>query len=173
MDEVTIVEYNPSWSLLFEQEAANIRQVLGNLVLTIEHIGSTAVPGLAAKPIIDLMVGVRSLADGQQAVPALEALGYVYWREDPRPGRMFFVKGMPPFGLQRTHHVHVVEAYGEFWERLLFRDYLRRHPDEAQRYEALKRDLAARFRTDRDSYTNGKSEYIHKVMEQARREQAS
>jgi GrpB-like predicted nucleotidyltransferase (UPF0157 family) len=173
MDEVTIVEYNPSWSLLFEQEAANIRQVLGNLVLTIEHIGSTAVPGLAAKPIIDLMVGVRSLADGQQAVPALEALGYVYWREDPRPGRMFFVKGMPPFGLQRTHHVHVVEAYEEFWERLLFRDYLRRHPDEAQRYEALKRDLAARFRTDRDSYTNGKSEYIHKVMEQARREQTS
>jgi len=173
MDEVTIVEYNPSWSLLFEQEAANIRQVLGNLVLTIEHIGSTAVPGLAAKPIIDLMVGVRSLADGQQAVPALEALGYVYWREDPRPGRMFFVKGMPPFGLQRTHHVHVVEAYEEFWERLLFRDYLRRHPDEAQRYEALKRDLAARFRTDRESYTNGKSEYIHKVMEQARREQTS
>jgi GrpB-like predicted nucleotidyltransferase (UPF0157 family) len=172
MDEVIIVESNPLWPILFEQEAARIWQVLGNdIVVAIEHIGSTAVPGLAAKPIIDLMVGVNSPEIAPTVVPLLEAIGYVYWRENPHPERMFFVKGMPPFGVQRTHHLHIVEVYGEFWQRLLFRDYLRSHPEEAQRYEALKRDLAKRFHTDRESYTNGKSEYIESVMEKARREQ--
>jgi GrpB-like predicted nucleotidyltransferase (UPF0157 family) len=172
MDEIVIVEYDPRWSTLFEEEAARVWEALGNdLVVKIEHIGSTAVPGLAAKPVIDLMVGVHSLENAQRAVPLLEALGYVYWREDPRPGRMFFVKGMPPYGLQRTHHIHIVEVYGEFWERLLFRDYLRANLDEAQRYEALKRDLAERFRADRQAYTNGKSEYIQAVMEKACHEQ--
>ncbi len=92
MDEITIVEYDPRWPTLFVEEAARIRKAVGNdVVVAIEHIGSTAVPGLAAKPIIDLMVGVRLLADGRCAVPSLAALGYVYWREDPRPDRMFFV----------------------------------------------------------------------------------
>jgi GrpB-like predicted nucleotidyltransferase (UPF0157 family) len=77
---------------------------------------------------------------------------------------------MPPYGQQRTHHIHIVEVYSEFWERLLFRDYLRTHPDEAQRYEALKRDLASRFHEERERYTNGKSDYIRVVMQQARRE---
>lgn len=171
MDEVKIVEYDPRWSTMFTEEAARVWQVLGkDLVVEIEHIGSTAVPGLAAKPIIDLMVGVHSLELAQVAIPALEALGYVYWREDPRPGRMFFVKGMPPYSLQRTHHIHIVKAYGEFWQRKLFRDYLRAHPDEAKRYEALKLELAARFPKDREGYTDGKSEYIQAVMEKALRE---
>lgn len=75
---------------------------------------------------------------------------------------------MPPYGKQRTHHIHIVKAYGEFWERLLFRAYLRTHPDEAKRYETLKRNLAQRLRTDRESYTNGKSNYIQAVMETQR-----
>lgn len=171
MDEVKIVEYDPRWSTMFTEEAARVWQVLGkDLVVEIEHIGSTAVPGLAAKPIIDLMVGVHSLELAQVAIPALEALGYVYWREDPRPGRMFFVKGMPPYGLQRTHHIHIVKAYGEFWQRKLFRDYLRAHPNEAKRYEALKLELAARFPKEREGYTDGKAEYIQAVMEKALRE---
>jgi len=77
---------------------------------------------------------------------------------------------MPPYSQQRTHHIHIVEVYSECWERLLFRDYLRTHPDEAQRYEALKRDLGSRFHEDRERYTNGKSDYIRVVMQQARRE---
>lgn len=84
---------------------------------------------------------------------------------------MFFVKGMPPYGKQRTHHIHVVKENSEFWERLLFRDYLRTHPDEAKRYETLKRDLARRFYTDREGYTDGKSSYIQSVLEKAQREQ--
>jgi GrpB-like predicted nucleotidyltransferase (UPF0157 family) len=170
MDEICIVEYDPRWASLFEEEAERIWQALGkNLVVEIEHIGSTAVSGLAAKPIIDIMVGVYSLLDALIAIPALEAMKYVYWREDTRPGRMFFVKGMPPYGKQRTHHVHIVERESEFWERhKLFRDYLRTHPEEKQGYEALKRNLAARFSSDREAYTNGKKEYIQRVMEKAR-----
>jgi GrpB-like predicted nucleotidyltransferase (UPF0157 family) len=169
MDEVNIVEYDPCWQTLFIEEAERIWQVLGNdLVVEIEHIGSTAVPGMAAKPVIDIMVGVRSLVYAKSAIPALEPLGYVYWREDPRPGRMFFVKGMPPYGKQRTHHVHIVEIDSEFWERKLFCDYLRKYSEEAKRYEVLKRDLAASFRSDREAYTNGKNDYICAVMVKAR-----
>ncbi|MEH2240967.1 GrpB family protein [Nostoc sp.] len=172
MDEVNIVEYDPGWQTLFTEEAARIWQALGNdLVVQIEHIGSTAVPGMAAKPIIDIMVGVHSLVNAKSAVPILESLGYVYWREDPRPGRMFFVKGMPPYGKQRTHHVHIVEVESEFWERKLFCDYLRRHPEEAKLYEALKRDLVVKFRSDREAYTNGKNDYIRAVMSKVRCEE--
>ena len=125
MDEVNIVEYDPRWQTLFAQGAERIWQALGNdLVAEVEHIGSTAVPGMAAKPVIDIMVGVHSLVDAKSAVPILESLGYVYWREDPRPGRMFFVKGMPPSGKQRTHHVHIVEVNSEFWERKLLKVFL-------------------------------------------------
>ena len=169
MDEVNIVEYDPRWQILFAEEAAYIWQALGNnLVVEIEHIGSTAVPGIAAKPVIDIMVGVRSLVDAKSAVAILESLGYVYWRENPDPGRMFFVKGMPPYGKQRTHHVHIVEVNSKFWEEhKLFCDYLRRHPEEAKRYEVLKRDLAASFQSDREAYTNGKNDYIRAVMAKA------
>ncbi|MEH2393557.1 MAG: GrpB family protein [Nostoc sp.] len=140
MDEVNLVEYDPCWQTLFAQKAERIWQALGNnLVAEIEHIGSTAVQGMAAKPVIDIMVGVHSLVDAKSAVPILESLGYIYWCEDPRPGRMFFVKGMPPSGKQRTHHVHIVEVNSEFWEQKLFCDYLRKHPEQAKRYEALVR----------------------------------
>jgi len=146
MDEVVITEYDPNWMLLFEQESARILAVLdGDLVTRIEHFGSTAVPGLAAKPIIDLLVGVRSLAEAKQvAVFQLERLGYAYWFENPDFQRMFFVKGLPP-NSPRTHHIHMVELNSILWERLLFRDYLRKHPDEAARYAQLKYYLAQRF----------------------------
>jgi GrpB-like predicted nucleotidyltransferase (UPF0157 family) len=106
MDEVVITEYDPNWVLLFEQESARIRETLtGDLITRIEHFGSTAVPGLAAKPIIDLLVGVRSLAQAKQvAVSQLEHLGYAYWFDNPDPQRMFFVKGLPP-NSPRTHHI--------------------------------------------------------------------
>lgn len=178
MDEIALVPYDPRWPELFTAEATRVREVLGNdYVTAIEHFGSTAVPGLSAKPIIDMLVAVRSLKEArEQAIPALEALGYAYWSDDPAPDRLFFVKGLPPNG-PRTHHVHIVEptvspnpylgAFG-FADRLLFRDYLRAHSNEAQRYEALKRDLATRFPTDREAYTDGKTEYVYSVMQKAR-----
>lgn len=104
------------------------------LVVGIEHIGSTAVSGLAAKLIIDLLVSVRSLVEAKQiAVSPLEELGYVYWFDSPESQRIFFVKGLSP-NSPRTHHIHMIESDSVLKERLLFRDYLRQHADEASRY---------------------------------------
>lgn len=174
MDEVIITEYDPNWVLLFAQESARIRAVLdGNIILRIEHFGSTAVPGLAAKPIIDLLVGVRSLAEAKQgAVSKLEHLGYAYWFDNPDPQRMFFVKGLPP-NSPRTHHIQMVEPDSVLWERLIFRDYLCKHSDEAARYAQLKRHLAQHFSSDREAYTTGKAEYIESVMQKARQQPAN
>ncbi len=177
-DEIALVAYDPHWPEQFAHEAARVRAALGDdLVLAVEHFGSTAVPGLVAKPVIDLLVGVRSVAGARErAVAPLEALGYSYWRDNPNPGHLFLVKGLPPNG-PRTHHIHMVEpgAFPDpkneallFWDRLLFRDYLRAHPDEARRYESLKRALAARHPGDRDAYTEGKTEYVYGVMQRAR-----
>jgi len=169
MDEIVIVEYNPNWVLLFEQETAVIQAALDEYLITrIEHFGSTAVPGLAAKPIIDLLVGVRSLAAAKQvAVSQLERLGYAYWFNNPDPQRMFFVKGLPP-NSPRTHHIHMVEPGSLLWERLLFRDYLRKHLEEAAHYAQLKYSFAQRFSSDREAYTMAKAEYIESVMQKAR-----
>lgn len=167
-DDVVLMPYDGQWPHLFAQEAARVRHLLGDLVTRVEHIGSTAVPGLDAKPIIDLLVGVRSLHEGeQQAVPPLEAIGYSYWRDNPNQERMFLVKGLPPNG-PRTHHLHMVEPTSAEWERVLFRDYLRAHPDEAQQYAQLKHQLAAQFPYDREAYTDGKASYIVAVMAKAR-----
>lgn len=166
MDDVEIVPYDPAWPGLFATEVKQLRGVLDpELVLGIEHFGSTAVPGLAAKPIIDILIAVRSLAQAKAAmVEPLRALGYVYWAENPKTDRMFFVKGMPPYGERRTHHVHVTEPGGEMWRRrLAFRDYLRADPVEAYRYETLKRELAARYPDDRERYTDAKTEFLEAV----------
>ncbi len=178
MDEIALVEYDLSWPEQFAQEAVRVRAALGSdLVVAVEHFGSTAVPGLSAKPIIDLLVGVRSVAEAREAaIPKLESLGYAFWYDNPNPAHLFFVKGLPPNG-PRTHHLHMVEpgTFRDpkneaflFWDRLLFRDYLRAHPDEARRYEAVKRDLAARFPDDREAYTDGKAEYVYGVMQKVR-----
>ena len=174
MDKIVITEYDPNWILLFKQESARIQTVLeGDLVTRIEHFGSTAVPGVAAKPIIDLLVGVRSLVEARQiAVFQLEHLGYAYWSGNPDPQRMFFVKGLPP-NSPRTHHIHMVEPNSILWERLLFREYLRQHAEEAARYAQLKYHLAQRFSSDREAYTMSKAEYVEAVMQKARSQAAS
>ena len=162
MDEVEIVDYDPRWPLLFDEEAKRLRAVLDpSLIVGLEHFGSTAIPGLSAKPIIDILIAVRSLAAAQATfVEALRKLDYVYWTDNPKKDRMFFVKGMPPFGSKRSHHVHVTEPHGEMWQRLVFRDYLRAHPEEVETYERLKTRLAAEYRPDRAAYTDDKSAYV-------------
>jgi GrpB-like predicted nucleotidyltransferase (UPF0157 family) len=165
-DDVEIVPYDPAWPGLFAVEADRLRAALdAEPIVGIEHFGSTAVPGLAAKPIIDILIAGRSLAQAKATmIEPIIALGYVYWSENPKSDRMFFVKGMPPYGERRTHHVHITEPDGEMWQRrLAFRDYLRANLDEAHRYEVLKRNLAARFPADRDGYTDAKTEYVEAV----------
>ncbi len=163
MDEVIVVDYNPQWPERFAEEAGALRQAIGDGLVAIEHVGSTAIPGLAAKPIIDILVGVQTLARGEAAVPALEALGYEYRGENGIPGRLYFRKGLVQF--QRTHHLHLVELGHEQWAPMLsFRDYLRTHSEEARQYEVLKRGLAVQFRDDRRAYTNGKEEFVRAVL---------
>ena len=169
MDEVEIVDYDPRWPLLFDEEAGRLRAVLDpSLVVGLEHFGSTAIAGLSAKPIIDILIAVQSLAAARRTfVEVLRGLDYVYWADNPKKDRMFFVKGMPPFGSKRSHHVHVTEPQGEMWQRLAFRDYLRTHPEEVETYGRLKRRLAAEHRADREAYTDAKSAYVEGVMRKA------
>jgi len=169
MDEILIVEHDPNWHKLFESEATIIKRVLDpNLITRIEHFGSTAVLGLAAKPIIDILIGVNSLQRVKKvAIAPLESLGYAYWSDNPDPTRIFLVKGLPP-NSPRTHHIHMVEPDSILWSRLLFRDYLRTYPEEVTRYARLKRQLAQKFKSDREAYTQGKTEYIQSVMKKAK-----
>lgn len=169
MDEIIVEPYDPTWPTRFEAEATLLRALLPTrLCRRIEHFGSTAIPGLAAKPIIDILLAVESLDEAiADAVPLLESVGYSFWRDNPDTTRLFLVKGLPPSAPQRTHHLHVATLDSPLWERLLFRDYLRVHPDEAARYAALKRELAQTYANDRDAYTDAKSAYIAGVMEKA------
>lgn len=165
-DHVEIVPADPSWPTLYAREVDAICQVLGTsgLHLQCEHVGSTAVPGLAAKPIIDILVVPPDDAWPREELrAALALLGYVFWEENPDPTHLFFVKGMPPFGDRRTHHVHVRPS-APAQAMLAFRDTLRARPDVAGAYEALKRDLARRFPAGREAYTRGKSEFIRHVL---------
>jgi GrpB-like predicted nucleotidyltransferase (UPF0157 family) len=170
-DEIELAAYDPDWPRLFEAERALLQRILpADHVLAIEHAGSTAVPGLAAKPIIDIFLAVRSINAARAAlIGPIEGLGYVYWAENPDRDRMFFVKGMPPYGERRTHHIHAFEPGSVFLQRALaFRDYLRRHPDEAATYHRLKRELAQQYRTDREAYSRAKDAYVLAVVEMAR-----
>ena len=165
---VEVVAYDPRWPLLYEQERDRIAAALGEGAVAIEHVGGTAVPGLPAKPVIDIMVGVPDIERAGQAVAGLINLGYQYVPEleSQLPERRYFRRGMP-----ETHHVHMVAMSSDFWEEhVLFRDYLRTHPQAAEEYGKLKRGLASRFHLDRDAYRAGKVSFIDTVVAAARRE---
>ena len=167
-DRVELVDYDPRWPALFQSEASRLRAALsGILAFSLEHFGSTAIPGLAAKPIIDIMLLATDQAHWARLIEPIQSLGYVFWAENPRQDRMFFVKGMPPFGERRTHHIHV-RTPSDAEPALSFRDHLRRHPDDLARYASLKRDLATRHTTDRDAYTEGESQFVDEVLRRAR-----
>jgi GrpB-like predicted nucleotidyltransferase (UPF0157 family) len=163
-DPIIVVPYDSAWPVRFWIESQLLKVALSDLTPAVEHIGSTSVPGLAAKPVIDLLVGVQSLAAFESHVRRLTQFGYEYIPEYERalPDRRFFkrvVRGL------RTHHVHVVERNGLYWMRYLrFRDNLRSNPWLAASYADLKRQLADRFRNDRDAYTNGKSHFVEAVL---------
>lgn len=175
-EEVAIVPYDPAWPAAFRQEHEHLLGCLpADLIRRIEHFGSTAVPGLAAKPIVDVLVEVTDLeATKARIAPLLEAQGYDYfWRpthgDDGPPFYAWFIKRDARSGA-RTHHIHMVERhFTEHWDRLLFRDYLIDHPKVARGYEALKRRLASDSPRDRVAYTRGKTEFIHRVTEAAKR----
>lgn len=164
---ITITHYDPQWPILYEEEKARILGVIGDKVMAIEHIGSTAVPGLGAKPIIDIMVAVRHLADAEECIEPLQSVGYEYVPEYEVsiPERRYFRKGPP----EAHRHLHMVERTSDFWERhILFRNLLRAHPEIAQQYYLLKKELATKFGPNRDAYTDAKTSFIESVVAKAR-----
>lgn len=164
-DTVVIVPYDPGWPRRFERERDLLGTVFGESGAAIEHVGSTAVPGLGAKPVIDIMVGLPALTVAEGRLAALEAAGYEYVPryEDQFPDRRYFRK---PRSGPRAYHLHCVVEGSDFWVRqLAFRDYLRAHPDVAAAYYELKCDLAARF--GKADYTDAKGPFIEGVLARA------
>lgn len=157
---VTVIEYDPAWPLEFEREASRIRGALGENCLEVYHIGSTAVPGLAAKPIIDIMPVVYRLEAVDALSAGFEALGYEYLGEFGIPGRRYMRRG----GDERTHQVHVFSVLdtANITRHLAFRDYLRAHPDVCAEYAALKRALAGKYPFDIGAYCDGKEKFVKK-----------
>jgi GrpB-like predicted nucleotidyltransferase (UPF0157 family) len=169
-EQISVLPYDTEWPDLFENEAQFLRSKLSkSLISRIEHFGSTAVPGVAAKPIIDMLVQVSSLEETKgEIVSILEAEGYDYfWRTDVSPAYAWFIKRNAEG--QRTHHIHMVEADSKLWERLYFRDYLREFPEEAKGYAELKQSLSEKYPNDRVAYTEGKTAYVVSVTERAKR----
>jgi GrpB-like predicted nucleotidyltransferase (UPF0157 family) len=165
---VEVVDYDPSWPRSYAEERDRIAAALGDTVTAIEHVGGTAVPGVPAKPVVDIMVGVADIERAGQAVAGLINLGYQYVPEleSELPERRYFRRGNP-----ESHHIHMVAVDSDFWEEhLLFRDYLRSHPQAAEEYGKLKRGLAGRFRLDRAAYRAGKLPFIDTVVAAARRD---
>jgi GrpB-like predicted nucleotidyltransferase (UPF0157 family) len=162
---IEIVPYDPSWPMLFQREADVLRRALATwLVGPIEHIGSTAVPGLAAKPVIDIMAGVQALDDSRPAVEAATAVGYCYAPYQVELEHWF----CKPSAAFRTHHLHLIPVGSPQWSRpIAFRDYLRAHADEAREYAALKWRLAEAHRLDREAYTQAKRPFIDRITEVA------
>ena len=161
--KIRVVDYDPDWPRLFRREAERIRAVLGERVVRLEHVGSTSVPGLAAKPILDLLAGRAPDVPLEGYVAALEAAGYTWRGENGVPGRHYFVRGEP-----RSRHLHLVELGGAHWRRhLAFRDALRARPALAAEYAALKHGLAARHANDREAYTDSKTAFVKDVLKAA------
>lgn len=162
-----ILPYNSEWVRLYEAEAEKLKEVFGDELMGIEHIGSTSVPGLPAKPIIDIMVLIDSHENAEKYIPKLEALGYPFdssAHTDKSTERHLFRKGNPT-----EYHLSIAYAdRGSFWKRqLAFRDYLREHPEEKDRYAELKQNLIKEDPTGKNGYIGGKTELINEMLDRS------
>ncbi len=159
---IIVVPYDPSWPASFEAERRVLDRLLAPWIVgSIEHVGSTAVPGLAAKPVIDIMVGVKSLEASRAALSAAAKAQYIYWPYKADTMHWF----CKPSDAHRTHHLHLVPYGSKLWKaRLGFRDTLRTDSKLAEEYARLKYHLAEKYREDREAYTQAKSEFVERVL---------
>ena len=164
---VVLAEYSPSWREAFREERVILANALASVPCQIEHFGSTAVPGLQAKPILDIAIGIEAPHPIEECIPAIEETGFVYRGEDADVGSHLFVRGSEDE--VRTHYLHVVRLGESNWERwLAFRDYLRRSASARETYAVEKARLAMRYKNDREAYTAGKSKVIGGLLAKAR-----
>ena len=160
---VKLLPHDEQWHQLFADEKARLEDAIGAFIVGIEHIGSTSVCGIAAKPILDIAIAITDKANGEKCVAPLENLGYVYRGENGIAGRFYFRKGVP-----RTHHLHMLLADSdELQNHLLFRDYLRRNKATAEEYDRLKKELAQKYELDRDAYLDGKAGFVERILKLA------
>ena len=162
---IVVTDYDPLWKDMFEAEAGRIKTILGQNCIAIYHIGSTSVPGLAAKPIIDIMPVVRDLKAVDRVSAAFEKIGYEYMGEFGIPGRRYLRKG----GDERTHQIHIFaeDNTSDIVRHLAVRDYLRAHKDICERYAVLKKELAEKYPYDIDGYCCGKEEFVQQLERDA------
>jgi RimJ/RimL family protein N-acetyltransferase len=172
-DSIEIEAADPTWPIQAQEEISRISKKIAFLksswFVGIQHMGSTAIPELSAKPILDLLIGVKDLTAAKEAlVPLLMEEGYVFWEANPDKSKLFFAKGMPPIGEKRSHHIHVMEVTHHDWiVRPLFRDYLITHPEDKKAYQALKQNLSQEFKEDREAYTQSKTNFIQGINQKA------
>jgi len=166
MKKVVVVPHNPDWRNEFETEAGRIAAALGDAVAVVHHIGSTAIRGIYAKPVIDILVEVGDIAEVDRRSSVMELLGYEVMGEFGIPGRRYFRKNNQE-GI-RTHQIHIFETGSEQVRRhLAFRDFMNTHPEEAQKYSELKRKLAAEHPQNIDAYMDGKDGFIKEIDRRA------
>lgn len=172
---IILADYNPDWPRLFEEERERLHAAIGQWAVAIEHVGSTAIPGIAAKPIIDIGVALNAFADALYCITPLSEIGYVCLGEFGIPGRIYFRKdtadplpGQSPNGIGRTHQIHMyARRHEQFINHLALRDYLRANPNARQGYEDLKRRLASELE-DVEAYADAKSDFVRDVLARAK-----
>ena len=158
--------YSQKWKVLYEKEAEKIKSVISDFIIDIQHIGSTAIPGMIAKPIIDIAVMISSLDKAKDLIMPLSALGYYYDKSASSSERYFFRKDEPV-----QYHLSLTAPNVSFWRRqILFRDYLINHPSMAKKYEELKLRMIEKDPTGRKDYLNKKSPFVKKVLELAEKD---
>ena len=168
-------EYNPAWPEWFAEEKANLKQLIkADCIVRISHFGSTSVPGLMAKPTVDILLEINETADLDKLITALSSPDYIYLRDESSPTiltpplHLMFLKGYLPDGFaEKVYHIHVVRS-GGWAERLLFRDYLIAHPETAAEYAELKIKLFKDYEYDRDGCTEAKGAFVRDVVRKAR-----
>jgi GrpB-like predicted nucleotidyltransferase (UPF0157 family) len=163
---VRLTPYTNVWKQLFDEEKSHLQAAVGKYVLDIQHVGSTSIPGMVAKPIIDIAIAVNNFEEACVCLMPVEQLGYEYKGEYGIPRRHFFIKGNP-----RTHHIHMNELGSRDWnDQLIFRNYLTQHQEYAKEYAELKMELARQYPADRQAYLERKAPFIGRVLQVARSE---
>jgi GrpB-like predicted nucleotidyltransferase (UPF0157 family) len=162
---IYIADYDERWPALYEEVGGPLAEAFGDYMVEMQHIGSTSVPGLGAKPIIDIAVDLRDYPLPQEVIEAVEKLGYTHMGEYGISGRHYF-KRYDEDGLMV--HVHAYSpGNDELTKHILFRDYMRTHPEAARKYELLKRDLASKYVDQRQVYTESKSDFVQEILRKA------
>jgi GrpB-like predicted nucleotidyltransferase (UPF0157 family) len=162
---VEVVFYNSNWKEMYKKESEKIKSILDDIIIDIHHIGSTAIPGIKAKPVIDILVEVKDIEEVDQYNHKMEELGYEAMGEYGIPKRRFFRKGEN----NRTHHIHIFQAGNEEIKRHInFKEYLIAHPDKAREYSKLKEKLANKYTYDVENYSNCKSDFIKEIDRKAK-----